>query len=56
MKNTPNMAEFNALLLEHYDTGETAKTKPFLYENAIEGMGTYKKTAKNAPRGEFLTA
>lgn len=33
-----HMAEFNALLLEYYDTGETAKIKPFLYENAIEGM------------------
>ena len=33
-----HMAEFNALLLEYYDMGETAKIKPFLYENAIEGM------------------
>ena len=33
-----HMAEFNALLLDYYNTGDTAKIKPFLYECAIEGM------------------
>ena len=33
-----HMAEFNALLLDYYNTGNTSKIKPFLYECAIEGM------------------
>ena len=33
-----HMAEFNALLLDYYNTGDTAKIKPFLYECAIDGM------------------
>ena len=33
-----HMEEFNALLLDYYNSGDTAKIKPFLYECAIEGM------------------
>ena len=33
-----HMAEFNALLLDYYNTGDTSKIKPFLYECAIDGM------------------
>ena len=33
-----HMEEFNTLLLDYYNSGDTAKIKPFLYECAIEGM------------------
>lgn len=33
-----HMEEFNALLLDYYNSGDTAKIKPFLYECAIEGI------------------
>lgn len=32
------MEQFNALLLDHYNTGEDGELKQFLYENAIRGM------------------
>lgn len=33
-----HMAEFNALLLDYYNTGESKALKAFLYENAIQGI------------------
>lgn len=33
-----HMEEFNAFLLDYYNSGDTAKIKPFLYECAIEGI------------------
>lgn len=32
------MEQFNALLLNYYNTGESEELKQFLYENAIQGM------------------
>lgn len=32
------MEQFNALLLNYYNTGESKELKQFLYENAIQGM------------------
>lgn len=32
------MEQFNALLLDYYNTGNSNKLKQFLYENAIQGM------------------
>lgn len=33
-----NMEQFNVLLLDYYNTGESEKLKIFLYENAIQGI------------------
>lgn len=33
-----HMEQFNALLLDYYNTGESDKLKVFLYENAIQGI------------------
>ncbi len=33
-----HMAEFNVLLLDYYNTGESKALKTFLYENAIQGI------------------
>ena len=33
-----HMEEFNALLLEYYNTGESEALKQFLYDNAIQGL------------------
>lgn len=33
-----HMEQFNALLLEYYNTGYSEKLKDFLYENAIQGI------------------
>ena len=33
-----HMEEFNALLLDYYNTGEAAALKQFLYDNAIQGL------------------
>lgn len=33
------MEEFNALLLDYYNTGKSDKLKQFLYDNAIQGIG-----------------
>lgn len=33
-----HMAEFNVLLLDYYNTGESKSLKTFLYENAIQGI------------------
>lgn len=32
------MEQFNSLLLDYYNTGESEELKQFLYENAIQGM------------------
>ena len=32
------MEQFNALLLNYYNTGKSEELKQFLYENAIQGM------------------
>lgn len=32
------MEQFNSLLLNYYNTGETGELKQFLYENAIQGI------------------
>ena len=32
------MEQFNTLLLNYYNTGESEALKQFLYENAIQGM------------------
>ena len=32
------MEQFNALLLNYYNAGESKELKQFLYENAIQGM------------------
>lgn len=32
------MEQFNALLLDYYNTGKSGQLKQFLYENAIQGM------------------
>lgn len=34
-----HMEQFNALLVEYYDTGDSETLKDFLYENAIQGIG-----------------
>ena len=34
-----HMEQFNTLLLDYYNTGETEALKDFLYENAIQGIG-----------------
>lgn len=39
-----HMEQFNTLLLDYYNTGEKEALKDFLYENAIQGIGWYKKT------------
>lgn len=33
-----NMEQFNALLVEYYNTGEAGELKRFLYNNAIQGV------------------
>lgn len=33
-----NMEQFNELLLDYYNTGESKSLKAFLYDNAIQGM------------------
>lgn len=33
-----HMEQFNTLLLDHYNTGDSCRLKQFLYENAIQGM------------------
>lgn len=33
-----HMEQFNTLLVEYYNTGESEKLKDFLYENAIQGI------------------
>ena len=33
-----NMEQFNTLLLEYYNSGDSETLKMFLYENAIHGM------------------
>lgn len=33
-----HMQDFNALLLEYYNTGDAKKLKQFLYDNAIQGL------------------
>lgn len=33
-----HMEQFNVLLLDYYNTGESEKLKAFLYENAIQGL------------------
>ena len=33
-----HMEEFNALLLDYYNTGEAEALKQFLYDNAIQGI------------------
>lgn len=32
------MEEFNSLLLDFYNTGNSGKLKQFLYDNAIQGI------------------
>jgi hypothetical protein len=34
----PNMAAFNELLTDFYETGEQERIKAFLYEKAIDGI------------------
>lgn len=34
-----HMEQFNALLVEYYNTGDSEKLKDFLYENTIQGIG-----------------
>lgn len=34
-----HMEQFNALLLDYYNTGESGALKDFLYENTIQGIG-----------------
>lgn len=43
-----NMEQFNEALLNYYDTAEAEPLKAFLYENAIQGLGTpfIKKTVR----------
>lgn len=33
-----HMEQFNNLLLDYYNSGESEKLKEFLYENAIQGI------------------
>ena len=32
------MEQFNTLLLDYYNTGESKELKQFLYENALQGL------------------